>query len=146
MPTREIRTSVVTDGTRSELWELLTTVSGLTSCVAPGAEDGVRGEFTRTAGQIREDGLGHLLGELRGADLPECGRMNQAEVTADELGEGVVGLVPGIAIQQLQVGVAHDHWPIVARRRNPTDLPGDSTGTRLEFSEHREERHPPAFQ
>jgi hypothetical protein len=38
VPTREIRTSVVTDGTRSELWELLTTVSGLTSCVAPGAD------------------------------------------------------------------------------------------------------------
>jgi uncharacterized protein YndB with AHSA1/START domain len=36
--TREVRTSVIVDATRQEIWELLTTPTGLTSCVAPGAQ------------------------------------------------------------------------------------------------------------
>ena len=38
MATREVRSSVIVDGTRPEIWALLTSVPGLTSCVAPGAE------------------------------------------------------------------------------------------------------------
>jgi hypothetical protein len=33
-------------------------------------------------------------------------------VAADDLGEGVLGVVPDVALDQLQVVVAHGHKPI----------------------------------
>lgn len=73
MPTREIRTSVITDGTRPELWELLTTVPGLTSCVAPGADvHAVEGGHwllaLDTRGERAEDG-GTILKYAREQEL-----------------------------------------------------------------------------
>jgi hypothetical protein len=41
-------------------------------------------------------------------------------VAADDLGEGVFGVLPGVAREQLQVGVAHFQEYIAADRQNPT--------------------------
>ena len=73
MPTREIRTSVVTDGTRQELWELLTSVHGVTSCVAPGADihavEGGRWLLAFDARGERADDGGTILKYARDQEL-----------------------------------------------------------------------------
>ena len=88
--------------------------------IEPRGEDGVGREAVRVAGEVGEGGLGDFLGELRRADLPERGGMDEVEVAADEFGEGVLGVLAGVAREQLQVGVAHFHQYIAAGQGNPT--------------------------
>ncbi len=75
--------------------------------IKPRGEDGIGRKAAGVAGEVGEDGLGDFLGELRGADLAERGGMDEIEVAADDLGEGVFGAVAGIAREQLEVGIAH---------------------------------------
>jgi hypothetical protein len=48
-------------------------------------------------GEVSENGLGHFLGQLRGADLPLRGGVNQIEMPTDQLAEILLGMVPGVA-------------------------------------------------
>ena len=73
------------------------------------------------AGEIGEGGLGDFLGELWGADLPERGGIGEIQVAADEFSEGVFGLLPGVAGEQLQVSIAHVYKYIGAGGGNPTE-------------------------
>ena len=82
--------------------------------IEPRGEDGVGREAVRLAGEVGEGGLGDFLGELRGADLAERGGKDEVEVAADDLGEGILGVLPGVARKQLQVRVAHLHEYIAA--------------------------------
>ena len=82
--------------------------------VEPRGEDGVGREAVRLAGEVGEGGLGDLLGQLRRADLAQRGGEDEVEVAADDLGEGLLGMLPGIAFKQLQVTVAHLHEYIAA--------------------------------
>ena len=82
--------------------------------VEPRGEDGVGREAVRLAGEVGEGGLGDFLGQLRGADLAERGGKDQVEVAADELGESIFAVLPRVALQQLEVGVAHLHQYIAA--------------------------------
>ena len=82
--------------------------------IEPRGEDGVWGEAVRLAGEVGEGGLGDFLGQLRGADLAERGGKDQVEVAADELGESIFTVLPRVALQQLEVGVAHLHQYIAA--------------------------------
>jgi hypothetical protein len=57
------------------------------------------GQLSGVAGQIREDRLGNFLGQLSGANLPECRRMNEGQMAVDQFGKGVLGVVAGVALQ-----------------------------------------------
>ena len=74
----------------------------------------------RLAGEVGEGGLGDFLGQLRRADLTDGGGIDEAEVAADEFGESVLGVLPGVAGEQLQVGVGHFQQYIATQARNPT--------------------------
>ena len=65
--------------------------------IKPRGQDGVRRELRGDAGKFGERGLGNLLGQLRRADLPECGGIDKVHMTPGEGGEGVLGVVPGVA-------------------------------------------------
>jgi hypothetical protein len=78
--------------------------------------------------QIDEDGLRDLLGKLRRADLAQRRGIDQAEVAPDDFCERILGVLPGIAREQFQVGVAHLWKHIGADLRNP---PGNFTGPEL---------------
>src|SRR5260370_3845414 len=45
--------------------------------------------------------------------------MDEVELGPDDFGEGVLGLVPGVAREQFQIGVAHVQKDNVAGRGNP---------------------------
>jgi hypothetical protein len=64
--------------------------------------------------------LGDFFGQLRGADLTERGGIDEINVAADDFGEGILGVLPGVAGEQFQIGVAHVQKYIAADRRNPT--------------------------
>ena len=80
----------------------------------------------RVPGDVGEGGLGDLLSELRLADLSRRSGMNEVEMTADELGEGVIIAVAVVAGEQLEVGVAHLQKHIAAGQGNPTEKPYSS--------------------
>ena len=82
--------------------------------VKPGGENGVGREAVRLAGEVGEGGLGDFLGQLRGADLAQRGGKDQIEVAADNFGESILGVLPGISRKQLQVTIAHLHKYIAA--------------------------------
>src|SRR2546428_574503 len=65
--------------------------------IEPRGEDGIGRELPRVAGEFNEGGLGDLLGQLRRADLTERGGMDKVEMAPDDFGEGVLGVVPGVA-------------------------------------------------
>jgi len=65
--------------------------------IEPGGEDGVGREAVRLPGEVGEGGLSDFLGQLRGADLAQRGREDQIEVAADDFGESILGLLPGIS-------------------------------------------------
>jgi len=75
--------------------------------IEPRGEDGVWREAVRVARKVRENGLSDFLGELRRADLPERSGMDEVEMAPDDLGEGVLGVLPGVTREQFQVGIAH---------------------------------------
>jgi len=63
--------------------------------IEPRGEVGVRRKAVRVAGEVRKGGLSDLLRELRGAELAERGGIDEVDVAADNLGEGILGvLVP----------------------------------------------------
>ena len=94
--------------------------------IEPRADDGVVRETRGVEGEIEEGGLGDFFGELRRANLPERGGMDEIDVTADEFGEGVFGVVVGVAREELQVagvgGVTHCQKYIAAGQGNPTKI------------------------
>jgi hypothetical protein len=51
----------------------------------------------RLAGEVSEGGLSDFLGQLWGTDLAERGGEDQIKVAADDLGEGILGVLPGIS-------------------------------------------------
>ena len=61
------------------------------------------------AGQNDEDGLSDILGKGRFAHLAQGCRIDQINVTLDQGGEGVVGAVGSVVVQQLLVGRVHLH-------------------------------------
>ena len=54
-----------------------------------------------------EDGLRDFLGELWRAELAQRGGIHQAQMAPDNFGEGILGVLPAVAREQIQVGVAH---------------------------------------
>jgi hypothetical protein len=72
------------------------------------------------AGKLNEDQLRNFLGELRRANLAERGRMNQVEMAANDFREGILGVVPGVAREEISIGVAHVQSVNVADVQNPT--------------------------
>ncbi len=83
------------------------------------ASDLIEPSGDRIAGQVSEDGLGDLLGELRRTDLAERRGIDQVEVATDEFCECIFRLLSRIFCEQLQVGIAHLHKYIAAIPRNP---------------------------
>jgi CubicO group peptidase (beta-lactamase class C family) len=90
--------------------------------IEPGGEHRVRCEAMRVVGKIDESGLGDLFGKLRRADLAQRGPIDQVEVSPDEFGEGVLGVLLGIAREKFQVGIAHLQQYNVAGGGNPTNI------------------------
>jgi hypothetical protein len=88
--------------------------------IEPSGENGVRRETTRLSCELDEDRLHNFLGELWRANLAERGGMNQVEMTANEFREGVLGVVPGIACEEILIRVAHFQKDNAADDRNPT--------------------------
>jgi uncharacterized membrane protein len=62
-------------------------------------------EIAGATGEVEEDGLGDVFGEVRWADLAARGGINEIEMAGDELGEG--SLVAGAGVALEQVVVAH---------------------------------------
>ncbi len=81
--------------------------------------DSVRLQPGGIARQIDEGGLGDFLGELRRVDLAQRRGIDQAEMAPDDVGKGVLGVLPGVAREQFNVGVAHVWKHIGADPRNP---------------------------
>ena len=88
--------------------------------IKPRGYDGIRRELVRVAGELEEGGLGNFFRQLRGADLPESGRMDQVEMAVDDFSEGVLGVSPGVTREQFQIGLTHLHKDNVSPERNPT--------------------------
>jgi hypothetical protein len=65
--------------------------------IEPGGEDGIGREAVRLPGEVGESGLSDFLGQLRGTDLAERGGKDQIQVAADDLGEGILGVLPGVS-------------------------------------------------
>jgi hypothetical protein len=82
--------------------------------VQPRAEDRVRLEAIRLTGQVDEDRLGYFLSKLRRANLAKRGGKDEVEVTADDLREGILGMVSAVVSQQLKVGITHFYKYIAA--------------------------------
>ena len=59
------------------------------------------------AGQIDEGRLDDFLGQVRGADLAKGSGVDEIQVSADDLGEGVFSVLAGIAGEQFQIGFIH---------------------------------------
>jgi hypothetical protein len=53
--------------------------------IQPRSEDSIGRQALCLAGEVGKGGLGDLFGELRGADLAQCGGEDQIEVAADKL-------------------------------------------------------------
>ena len=77
----------------------------------------VRGQPRRLSRQIGKHALGHLLRQLRGAHLPQCGGKHQVHMPPDQLGKRLLGAMPGVAGQQFQIRVVHFHKHIATRRK-----------------------------
>lgn len=90
----------------------------------PGGNNRIRLEPGGVLSEIGEDGLGDFLSEFGRTDLPERGGVNECNMPADELSEGVFRAVASIACEQLPVavglGVAHFQKHIAAGQENPT--------------------------
>ena len=108
-----------------------------------------RRRAVRLAGEVREGRLGDFLGELRGADLAERGGEDQIKVTADQLGEGTLGVLPGVARKQLQVRVAHLQEYIAANiktgRKNHKRGTGRTPSTRAALQPPTAHRRSPVW-
>ena len=83
-------------------------INGFAACdlIQPRAQDGVGRELTRVAGELEKGALGDLLGQLRRPDLAQGGGKHEGEVSADDLREGILGLMPGVAVEQLPVALS----------------------------------------
>ena len=79
-------------------------------------------EAMRVTGKVGKGGLGDLLSQLRGAHLAQRGGIDEIQVAADEFREGVLGVLPGVAIKQIQVRFIHLYKYIAADSRNPTNI------------------------
>ena len=88
--------------------------------IEPPAEDSVGRKPLRVAGEFKESGLSDLFGELRQSDLTECSRINEAEMTADDLSERVLSLVLSVACEQFEIGVAHIQKDNATENQNQT--------------------------
>jgi hypothetical protein len=86
--------------------------------VEPGGEDGVRRKTVRIARETDEGGLSDFLSKMCRADLALCGGKDQIEMAADDFRERLLGVVPGVAREQFQIGVAHVQRNITADPRN----------------------------
>ena len=86
--------------------------------IQPRGQNGVGLQPVGTARQIDEGGLGDFFGELRRADLAQRRGIDQAEMAPDDFGEGILGVLPGVAREEFQVGVAHVWKHIGADLRN----------------------------
>ena len=65
--------------------------------IKPRGEHSVGREAVRLASEVGEGGLGDFLRQLRGADLAERSGKDQINVAADDLGESILGVLPGIS-------------------------------------------------
>ena len=72
--------------------------------VEPGGERLDGGEFLRVAGEVEEDGLRDVFGELGRADLAAGGGVDEVDVAGDEFGEGGLRIFAGVAGEQFVVG------------------------------------------
>lgn len=54
-------------------------------------------------GKVRKGGLGNLLGELRRADLAQCSRLDQVQMTTYERGEGFFRILLDVIAQQFWI-------------------------------------------
>ena len=88
--------------------------------IEPCREDGVGREAVRLTGEVDEHGLGDFLSQLRGADLAEGRGKNEAEIATHDLGESVLGVLPGIPREQLKIGIIHVHKVYRRHRANRT--------------------------
>jgi hypothetical protein len=59
------------------------------------------------AGEIGEGGLSDLLCELWRMNLAERGGINEIEMSLDDFGEGILGVLPRVSPEQLQVSISH---------------------------------------
>ena len=55
------------------------------------------------AREVGENGLRDFLGQLRRADLPQRGGINQIHMPPDNFGEGVLRIFPRELPQQIQI-------------------------------------------
>ena len=75
--------------------------------VQPRDERGGGLERAGVAGEIDEDRLRHILGELRRTGDAACDRVGEVEVALDERGEGGLGIFLGVAAQEIVVTGRH---------------------------------------
>lgn len=72
----------------------------------------------RLAGEVEEDGLRHLLGEVGRAHLPMGGTVDEVDMPGHQRGKGRLRMGAGVDLQPLEV--AHVFLLIAAGTGNPT--------------------------
>ena len=72
----------------------------------PAGQNGFLAERFGFARQNDKNRLCDFLGQMRIAHLPQCNGMNEIDMARDECGERLLGIVPGIFLQQCHV-VSH---------------------------------------
>ncbi len=77
--------------------------------IQPGGENGVGLELSGLPREVGKGGLGDFLGQLRRADLPERGGIDEVHMALHERGEGGLRVVVGELPEQFVVGIAHSH-------------------------------------
>ncbi len=73
--------------------------------VQPARDHRFRRQRAGLAGEVCENQLGHIPGEFGVAGHPAGGGPDEIEVPADQLGEGFVAAVVGVAAKQFLIGV-----------------------------------------
>jgi hypothetical protein len=81
--------------------------SASSDLIQPRGEDGIRREVVCLADEIGEGGLGDLFRELWRTDLAKRGGKNKIEMPPDDFGKGILGVLPGVSPEQLQVSISH---------------------------------------
>ena len=70
------------------------------------------------ARQVYKRRLDHFFSQLRRADLTKCRRIDKVEVAMNDLGEGIFGVLRGVAGEQFQIGFVHFYNDNGARETN----------------------------